>query len=305
MTTFRPTVSFFFSIFICFCLFGHTQCKKEIIENENYYYEGCINYEGSPEGEGFLKVQSDTQIQEYTGTFQNGDFHSGKLLIVFDDGSIKELGYKNYPNEILNYELYAWPNGDKILSTYDSGIKVKEVSTYGPGDQEGLVVERFYSDNNVTEISNIKNNRVAEDIIGDEIFIDVPLIESNNQFRIPVGFITKQGDTFTVPIQFDTGATHFLIGHKLYQDLKEKCEVTEINVKGRMNGVGSEIRTKYVRIESIKIGEFVVKNVIAIVPIDKDQNGNNINDLLIGVGFLKKFKDVEWSLNYNKMRFYK
>ena len=39
--------------------------------------------------------------------------------------------------------------------------------------------------------------------------------------------------------------------------------------------------------------------------IDKDQNGNNINDLLIGVGFLKKFKDVEWSLNYNKMRFYK
>ena len=72
-----------------------------------------------------------------------------------------------------------------------------------------------------------------------------------------------------------------------------------------MNGVGSEIRTKYVRIESVKIGEFVVKNVIAIVPIDKDQNGNNINDLLIGVGFLKKFKDVEWSLNYNKMRFYK
>ena len=252
-----------------------------------------------------MKVQSDTQIQEYTGTFQNGDFQSGKLLIVFEDGSTKEFDYINYPNEILNYELYTWPNGDKILSTFDSGVKVKEVSTFGPGDQEGLIVERFYSDNNVTEISNIRNNRVAEDIIGDEIYIDVPLIESNNQFRIPVRFITKQGDTFNVPIQFDTGATHFLIGHKLYQDLKEKCEVTDINVKGRMNGVGSEIRTKYVRIESIKIGEFVVKNVIAIVPIDKDQNGNDINDLLIGVGFLKKFKDVEWSLNYNKMRFYK
>ena len=72
-----------------------------------------------------------------------------------------------------------------------------------------------------------------------------------------------------------------------------------------MNGVGSEIKTKYIRIGSIKIGEYKVKNVIAIVPIDKDQNGNDINDLLIGVGFLKKFKDVEWSLNYNKMRFYK
>ena len=68
---FKSLLFFFLPIFLSSNLFGFTQCEKERIENENYYYEGCINYEGSPEGEGFLKIQSDTQIQEYIGIFQN------------------------------------------------------------------------------------------------------------------------------------------------------------------------------------------------------------------------------------------
>tara|TARA_B100000900_G_scaffold413710_1_gene438350 strand:+ start:90 stop:326 length:237 start_codon:yes stop_codon:yes gene_type:complete len=47
-------------------------------------------------------------------------------------------------------------------------------------------------------------------------------------------------------------------------------------------------------------GDYTVKDVIAVVPIRDD-----INDLLIGIGFLKKFKEVLWSLNSNLMRFYK
>ena len=34
-------------------------------------------------------------------------------------------------------------------------------------------------------------------------------------------------------------------------------------------------------------------------------NQETINDLLIGIGFLKKFKEVQWSLNSNLLRFYK
>ena len=52
--------------------------------------------------------------------------------------------------------------------------------------------------------------------------------------------------------------------------------------------------------KSIKIGDYIVKDVIAVVPLRDD-----INDLLIGIGFLKKFKEVLWSLNSNLMRFYK
>ena len=63
---------------------------------------------------------------------------------------------------------------------------------------------------------------------------------------------------------------------------------------------GSEFEIKYIKIKSIKIGDYIVKDVIAVVPLRDD-----INDLLIGIGFLKKFKEVLWSLNSNLMRFYK
>jgi predicted aspartyl protease len=72
-----------------------------------------------------------------------------------------------------------------------------------------------------------------------------------------------------------------------------------------MMGVGSVIETKYIKISKIKIGDYLVKNVVAIVPTSLDSSGNKVNDMLIGIGFLKKFKDVEWSLNNDKLRFYK
>jgi hypothetical protein len=103
-----------------------------------------------------------------------------------------------------------------------------------------------------------------------------------------------------VPIQFDSGATGFLIGNKLYQDLKSNCEIIDLNVKGKGGGVGSEFETKYFRIKEIKIGDYLIKNVVAYVPLNKD-----INDILLGIGVLKKFKEVLWSLNSKKMRFYK
>ena len=53
-------------------------------------------------------------------------------------------------------------------------------------------------------------------------------------------------------------------------------------------------------IKKIKLSDYQINNVVAIVPLRED-----INDMLIGVGFLKKFKEVLWSLNSNLMRFYK
>lgn len=65
-------------------------------------------------------------------------------------------------------------------------------------------------------------------------------------------------------------------------------------------GVGSEFNTRYVKFKEIQIGEYTVKNVVAVVP-----ERNDINDLLIGVGFLRKFSEVEWRFNSNTLRFYK
>jgi hypothetical protein len=290
--------------FWIFCQ-SNNNCEEEIVEKDNYFYEGCLNYEGEPDGKGYEKISLSSQIQIKSGYFKNGKFFKGELIVDFESGDKRVINYLDYSNDLISNEIYQWSNGDKQQTLYESGKKIKEIITNGPGDQEGLVIERLYEGNQIIETRNTSNNRVVEDIIGDKEFIEIELIENQNQFRIPIEFIKKDGSSFSVPIQFDTGATGFLIGHRLYQDLLENCEITDLNVKSEGGGVGSKFITKYIKIKELKIGDFIIKNVVATVPISKDNDGNYINDMLLGIGFLRKFKEVTWSLNNNIMTFRK
>ena len=286
------------------CVIGNAQCEKEILEKENYYYVGCLDYEGNPDGEGDLKTEIEGQVQIYSGKFKSGQFYAGEVSIKQESGNLQLTNYLEYPN-LISYQSYDFYNGDKNEIIFELGEKVKEIDTKGPGDQQGLIIEKLYIKDKIIEISNITNNRFAEDIIGDKEFIDIDLIQNNNQFRIPLEFPTKEGNSIKVSILFDTGATGFMIGHKLYQDLLKKCEVVDLNVKTTVSGVGSQVSSKYIQIKEIKIGDYLIKNIVAVVPLDKDNNGNYINDMLVGIGLLKKFKEVTWSLNNSKMRFFK
>ncbi|GIR97722.1 MAG: hypothetical protein CM15mP101_00920 [Flavobacteriaceae bacterium] len=213
----------------------------------------------------------------------------------------KIINYVNFPQELISDELYIWKNLDQKLTIYKDGYKSKEVKTYGPGDRSGLVETTFFEEGkNPVTIRNTDNLRNPEDIIGDNEFTDVLLIEKNNQYRMNVVFPTKNGEDLEVPIQFDSGATSFFIGHNLYKELHKSADIIDLNVKGISGGVGSEFDTKYIMIKTIKLSDYQINNVVAIVPLRED-----INDMLIGVGFLKKFKEVVWSLNSNLMRFYK
>jgi hypothetical protein len=350
---------------------GEQLCENEVIEREGYYYSGCTNYEGEPDGKGYLKTIINDQSQDFQGLFKNGGFKSGTLKVSFGNGDTSLKNYDDYTSDLLSSEIYVSANGTRIETNYESGIKVKEIyifengnkietifklgikfkeiqtfgsgdlkeiiyesgikvkeiyifengnkietifklgnkfkeiQTFGDGDTKGLIIERIFENNTIIESRNIDNNRVVEDIIGKKVYIDIDLIKETNKFKIPIEFPTKGGNYIKVPILFDTGATDFLIGHKLYEELIKKCEIVDMQVKTKISGVGSTIEAKYVKIDKIKIGEYLVKNVVAIVPLSKGQGGKNVNDILIGIGFLKKFKEVEWSLNNNKMRFYK
>lgn len=287
------------SLFISFSCYS--QCKKETIERENYYYEGCINYEEQPNGEGIEILTIDDQTQKFTGTFKNGVFISGELSISFLNGEISKIYYEDFVKEIISKEIYTWDNGNKEVTIYKNGKKEKEIRTFSEPERQGLIIEKqFKSDGSIIETRNTNNNRIPEDILGDETYIDVDLIEESNQLRVNVDFPTKNGELLSVPIQFDSGATDFFIGYRLYQEIKNKCDVVDLNVEGNSRGVSGEYKTKYIKIKQLKIGSYLVKNVVAIVPMRSD-----INSMLIGIGFLKKFKEVEWSLNSNKMRFYK
>ncbi len=296
----------FYIIIISFISINiHSQCKKEIIKNSDFYYEGCINFEGKPDGEGLKKIELKGDVITYNGNFKSGQFKTGDYTYKFKNGDEKFIKYIDFENKIIDFEIYKWKSGAIEKTIYNSGKKSKQILTKGKGDDEGLIIEKLYVDDKIIETSNITNNRVPEDIVGNEEFIDINLIDENNQFKIPIEFPTINGDSFTVPIHFDTGASNFLIGSKLYQELLSKCDVTDLNVKSVSNGVGSNFSVKYILIKKIKIGNYSINNVVASVPIGKDKNGNEINDMLIGIGFLKKFKDVTWSLNNNVLRFFK
>ena len=278
----------------------NSQCNQTL-EDDNSIYVGCLNFEGIPHGKGKLLITFDDQTQAQDGIFENGEFLSGEFIVDFLDGEKKIINYVNFPQELISDELYIWKNLDQKLTIYQDGYKSKEVKTYGPGDRSGLVETTFFEEGkNPVTIRNIDNLRNPEDIIGDNEFTDVLLIEKNNQYRMNVVFPTKNGEDLEVPIQFDSGATSFFIGHNLYKELHKSADIIDLNVKGISGGVGSEFDTKYIMIKKIKLSDYQINNVVAIVPLRED-----INDMLIGVGFLKKFKEVVWSLNSNLMRFYK
>ncbi len=278
----------------------NSQCNQTL-EDDNSIYVGCLNFEGIPHGKGKLLITFDDQTQTQEGIFENGEFLSGEFIVDFLDGEKKIINYVNFPQELISDELYIWKNLDQKLTIYQDGYKSKEVKTYGPGDRSGLVETTFFEEGkNPVTIRNTDNLRNPEDIIGDNEFTDVLLIEKNNQYRMNIVFPTKNGEDLEVPIQFDSGATSFFIGHNLYKELKKSADIIDLNVKGISGGVGSEFDTKYIMIKKIKLSDYQINNVVAIVPLRED-----INDMLIGVGFLKKFKEVLWSLNSNLMRFYK
>tara|TARA_Y100000816_G_C26092660_1_gene577659 strand:+ start:543 stop:1433 length:891 start_codon:yes stop_codon:yes gene_type:complete len=278
----------------------NSQCNQTL-EDDNSLYVGCLNFEGIPHGKGKLLITFDDQTQTQDGKFEDGEFLSGELIVDFLDGEKKIINYVNFPQELISDELYIWKNLDQKLTIYQDGYKFKEVKTYGPGDRSGLVETTFFEEGkNPVTIRNTDNLRNPEDIIGDNEFTDVLLIEKNNQYRMNIVFPTKNGEDLEVPIQFDSGATSFFIGHNLYKELKKSADIIDLNVKGISGGVGSEFDTKYILIKKIKLSDYQINNVVAIVPLRED-----INDMLIGVGFLKKFKEVLWSLNSNLMRFYK
>ncbi len=291
----------FFLSFILTLNSLYSQCNQETITYDNGNYIGCVNYEGERHGKGILTLNLDSQTQIQEGVFENDKFIKGTVIVKFFDGDTRTTIYSNYQTEIIESDIYEWENGDKRKTFYSDGEKVKEIETNGPGNIQGLITTKIYNQNSSPIITtNIDNNRYPDDIIGNDDFTEINLIAGDNKFKINIGFIKNDGSVENVPILFDSGAQDLFIGYRLYQELLLNSNITDMNVLITGEGVGSEFETKVIKINEILIGNYRVKNVIATVPLNEE-----INSSIIGIGFLKKFKEVLWSLNSNLMRFYK
>ena len=356
-------------LFIPLFCFSQNQddCNFKEIRGDNFFYEGCINYQGKPNGRG---KWSQLNGLIYDGVFNDGKFE-GFGILTFPNGGVYEGNFINnkqegqgkltYPNNRGKYvgffkndmlsgqgtqTLYFndqtqvkdgffkdddFKDGTIIIS-YSSGIidtdeykDFKLIKTVRKENQI-LVFEQigqFFSngklkngswtnyDGNlqiyleykngeeVSRSTNIDNLYNVQDIIGSDDSIELDLEVEGNTKYINLNF---ESEVEPYRFVFDTGAESFVIGYLLFKELKSKgLAFEDMGIKQTVLGVsGIPFESKIIKINTISIGSYKVKNIYASIPLMETANSN-----LLGISFMKKFKDVKWSLNDDKLIFEK
>ena len=263
------------------------------------YYNG--NFKNNMfHGTGEQKIIFTGQYQLLKGEFRNDEFYEGTKEAFFENG---DQSTRNYIGGFIMETAYLSSKFKKSTKgSHYSNAKLKTgLQVY---TQNNIITESKFEDGKiVSKTSNIENYYVDEDIQGDSqsISIDLEREVNDDTMYVYLGFQTKN------PIQparfvFDTGAEMFSIGYKLFENLKEKGLVYEdLNITISTLGVrGEPSENHLIKIKELTIGTYKVRNVIAAV-----ETLETANSSLLGVQFLKKFKEVQWSLNSNKLLFFK
>ena len=339
--------------------FGQNQdncITKEIVE-ENYTYNGCVNYEGTPNGKGKF---SQSNGLKYDGMFKDFKFH-GYGVLTFPNGNIYkgnfvegkrqgqgELNYTNGNNYVgfFKNDMY-WGQGIQTLyfdeqtqvrdgffseNTFQYGTEtitfnrsgIIDIYEYKDFDiikdvrkeNQVLVSEQigdFFSNgrlNNGSEINydgnlqtyieykngkevsratNIDNRYNEQDIIGSEDRIEIDLeVEGNTKYM----YVNFESEDEPYRFVFDTGAESFVIGYLLFEELKSKgLAFEEMGIKTTTRGVsGIPFESKVIKINTISIGSFTVKNIYASVPLI--ETANAVKVAVAGVESFREGKPV-------------
>ena len=364
----KKLILLLFISLISFSSFGQNQddCITNEIFGDNYTYNGCVNYEGIPNGKG---KYSESNGLKYDGLFKDWKFH-GKGVLTYPSGNIYkgdfiedkrqgqgELIYTNgnkyvgsFKNDMFSgqgiFTLYFDDQtqvqdgffNDNTLQygtrkvTFNSGIiKTYEYKDFDiikavEKENQTLVSEQIgeffpngmlkngseikYNGNlqtfleykngkEVSRSTNIDNLYIENDILGSENSIEIDLEVEGNTKYVNVNFEVEDESYRFV---FDTGAESLVIGYLLFEELKSKgLAFEDTGIKKTTRGVsGIPFESKVIKINKISIGSYTVKNVFASVPLLETANSN-----LLGISFMKKFRDVKWSLNGDKLIFEK
>ena len=250
--------------------------KGSYVEKGSDYelkYEGPFNGMSRFNGaDGYLRITQSGVTQEKRGKFINGDLQEGSMIEIQDQATKKDEG------KFVNGELYQ---GYSLL-TKKSGLVISSKI------KEGLSIEIKRNDINYYN---------SNDIQGDQVSSQVKLIKEGSE---------NEGISYKVEMEingisgewlFDTGAQLFSIGKRMFDRLKkEGITYRELNQKVKTFGIGGSSNGKLVIIDEIKVGDFIVKNVVAKVSLDTNYS-------LMGIGFFSKFSDVSWSMKDENISF--
>lgn len=271
---------------------------KMIFANNGGFYEGGWK-NNQYEGQGVLKRVLGTQVQNSEGMFANNELFKGSLETVFSNGD-------SSVSKVDNHEVI------KRIYTNIDFIRTSFGEHYSNGQLKNGTTKRTYQNNTVTESevsngvetetkNNTKNYYNKEDILGDEDSITINLEKEGNSMHVNLEFST-QTPTEPVRFVFDTGATVFSIGYRLFEYLKKNgLEYDDLDIIIPTVGVrGEPTNNKLIKIHEIKIGSYTIKNIVAYV-----ETLETANMSLLGISFMKKFSEVQWSLNSDALIFYR
>ncbi len=139
---------------------------------------------------------------------------------------------------------------------------------------------------NIPEKKYSTNEYKKEDIIGSDEFTELDLKElPNSVFTVQIS-IEGQIRNFL----FDTGASELIIDSDLERELLLNGSIGRENYLEKRPFIlanGDKVTAQMIRVNNVRVGDYIVNNTVIAV-IDG-------GDLLLGNGFLKKFKN--WSLD--------
>ena len=270
---------------------------KGVLKTDNYQKEGEWE-SGKLNGQGKFTFLKDNSI--YEGLWEDDKFVKGTYTLknekinVKYEGDFENLKFQGFGVlEISNSNSFTKKQGEFINDDLFEGKSLVEWN-------DGLVVNSSIDRGRVIdEKRNDINYYNTDDIIGNEEFSIISLKKEGSE---------NEGISYIVEMEingvkgewlFDTGAELFSIGQRMFKRLvNQGVKYRDLNRTIKTFGVGGESSGRLIILDNIKIGDYIINNFIV-----KIANDNNYS--LMGMAFLNKFKDVEWSMKNNQLKLYK
>ena len=269
-----------------FQIAGNHQSHHVTVFNDTFVYRGKLyspSIETITQGTPLSSSEhiryaftNNGDLWSYKGEF-NGNFFNGKGLErkeINTQVTIKE-------GEFFSDNLYQ---GLETILYKNSGVEI--TSEYVKGI--ATVVDR-------NDINSFK----AEDIVGLSESTEIDLLQRGTIFDARLAYdVELEINGIKGEWLLDSGAMGFTIGNIMFERLKANgINYKDLNRTVKSFGIGGEAYGDLVVLEEVKIGDYIVKNVVATV-LDTPTS-------LLGTGFLLKFSNVIWNMKDKKLTVYK
>ena len=323
--------TFLFVFFSFSSLLSRAQCDQPILKTISFTngtevetsYCGTVNDRGQRDGQGRLEYIN-YNISYEEGIWKN-DQLNGEGKTVYTNGQEYEGVYEN--SQLIKGVFTSNINGDlwtyngEFNGNYFQGVGIerrennnqvitKEGDFFSDNLYEGTktvlsknsgveVISKYIKGISTVVNRNDRNSFKAKDVIGIGEFTEVSLLQRGTVFDARLAYdVELEINGVKGEWLLDSGAMGFTIGNIMFERLiSSGVSYKDLNKTVKSFGIGGEAYGDLVVLEEVKIGDYVVKNVVATV-LDTPTS-------LLGTGFLLKFSNVVWNMKEKTLLLYK